>query len=190
MLTDVLTAVTITWYLRRLKTGYKNADTLVNKLIVYAVSRFDITLGRNEVVAYARTLPGQYRVGDQCHQRSVPRHLRDNAGQLYLHLFVLRFEQTCVSPWDATQETPTNHVLIAVYANSFLATLNTRLVLKGRGTDNAHETVPTFLMVDTRTIPPLPRQESDEVYSPCGKVCISTRILLVAINMLTFIPFI
>jgi hypothetical protein len=38
VLTDVLTAVSISWYLRRLKTGYKNSDTLVNKLIAYAVS--------------------------------------------------------------------------------------------------------------------------------------------------------
>lgn len=41
--TDVLTAASISWYLRRLKTGYKNSDTLVNKLIAYAVSRLDTT---------------------------------------------------------------------------------------------------------------------------------------------------
>jgi hypothetical protein len=41
VLTDVLTALSISWYLRRLKTGYKNSDTLVNKLIAYAVSRLD-----------------------------------------------------------------------------------------------------------------------------------------------------
>ena len=35
----------------------------------------------------------------------------------------------------------------AVYANSFLAALNTRRVSRGRGTDNEHTTVPTFLMV-------------------------------------------
>lgn len=39
--TDVLTAASISWYLRRLKTGYKNSDTLVNKLIAYAVSFLD-----------------------------------------------------------------------------------------------------------------------------------------------------
>lgn len=42
VLTDVLTAVSISWYLRKLKTGYKNSDTLVNKLIAYAVGRLDI----------------------------------------------------------------------------------------------------------------------------------------------------
>ena len=94
MLTDVLTALSITWYLRRLKTGYKNADTLVNKLIVYAVSRFDIALRGNVFMTFVRMLPGQYRAGDQRHQRSMPRHLWDNARELHLHLFILRFEQT------------------------------------------------------------------------------------------------
>lgn len=44
VLTDVLTAVSISWYLRKLKTGYKNSDTLVNKLIAYAVSRLGAAL--------------------------------------------------------------------------------------------------------------------------------------------------
>lgn len=43
VLTDVLTAVSISWYLKKLKTGYKDSDTLVNKLIAYAVSRLDTT---------------------------------------------------------------------------------------------------------------------------------------------------
>ncbi|KAH8104756.1 hypothetical protein BXZ70DRAFT_1005263 [Cristinia sonorae] len=38
-------------------------------------------------------------------------------------------------------------VLSKLYANSFLATLNTRRVLRGRGTDNEATTMPTFLMV-------------------------------------------
>ena len=39
VLTDILTAAAISWYLRKLKTGYKRSDTMVNKLIGYAVSR-------------------------------------------------------------------------------------------------------------------------------------------------------
>ncbi|KAI0070445.1 hypothetical protein K474DRAFT_1702157 [Panus rudis PR-1116 ss-1] len=38
-------------------------------------------------------------------------------------------------------------VLSKLYVNSFLATLNTRRVLRGRGTDNEATTMPTFLMV-------------------------------------------
>ena len=39
----------------------------------------------------------------------------------------------------------------AVYVNSFLATLNTRRVLRGRGTDAETNTMPTFLMVGKLT---------------------------------------
>ncbi|KAH9936183.1 uncharacterized protein B0H18DRAFT_315389 [Fomitopsis serialis] len=42
-------------------------------------------------------------------------------------------------------------VLSKLYANSFLATLNTRRVVRGRGTDGEHATVPTFLMLDKAT---------------------------------------
>ncbi|KAL4251233.1 hypothetical protein ABKN59_006316 [Abortiporus biennis] len=38
-------------------------------------------------------------------------------------------------------------VISKLYVNSFLATLNTRRVLRGRGTDNEATTMPTFLMV-------------------------------------------
>ena len=67
-------------------------------------------------------------------------------------------------------EISTNHVLTLVYANSLLATLNTRLILKGRGTDDAHETVPTFLMVGPNTIPPLPQPTSADIFGAAGKV--------------------
>jgi len=42
-------------------------------------------------------------------------------------------------------------VLTKLYGNSFLATLNTRRVLRGRGTDNEATTMPTFLMVGKLT---------------------------------------
>ncbi|KZT73876.1 hypothetical protein DAEQUDRAFT_761828 [Daedalea quercina L-15889] len=42
-------------------------------------------------------------------------------------------------------------VLSKLYANSFLATLNTRRVVRGRGTDAENTTMPTFLMVDKAT---------------------------------------
>ncbi|KZT11962.1 uncharacterized protein LAESUDRAFT_160431 [Laetiporus sulphureus 93-53] len=41
--------------------------------------------------------------------------------------------------------------LSKLYANSFLATLNTRRVLRGRGTDGEDVTMPTFLMVGKAT---------------------------------------
>ena len=51
VLTDVLTALSISWYLRRLKTGYRDCDSLVNKLIAYAVSHLN-------------TIPQEQRVPD------------------------------------------------------------------------------------------------------------------------------
>lgn len=63
-----------------------------------------------------------------------------------------------------------NCTSVLVYANSLLATFNTRLILKGRGTDNAHETVPTFLMVDPNTVPPLPQPTSADIFGVAGKV--------------------
>lgn len=50
-----------------------------------------------------------------------------------------------------------------MYANSLLATLNTRQVLKGRGTDNAHQTIPTFIMYP-------PDCTSNDPFAAGGKV--------------------
>ena len=51
----------------------------------------------------------------------------------------------------------------SVYANSFLATLDTRRVLRGRGTDAETATMPTFLMVGKLT---KHNQNGDHVYPP------------------------
>jgi len=129
VLTDLLTAAAIFWYLRKLRTGYKRSDTLVNKLIGYAIntglltSAFSIAC----LVTYG-VLPHTF---------------------IYISLYF---------------------VLSKLYANSLLATFNTRLVLKGRGTDNAHETVATFLMVDPNTIPPMPQPTSVDIFGAAGKL--------------------
>jgi hypothetical protein len=47
----------------------------------------------------------------------------------------------------------TDRARTLVYANSLLATLNTRLVVEGRGVDNVHETLPTFIMQVPGSIP-------------------------------------
>ena len=52
-----------------------------------------------------------------------------------------------------------------VYVNSFLATLNTRRVTRGRGTDAETATMPTFLMVGKITKHD-PNQFADHVYPP------------------------
>lgn len=128
VLTDVLTATAISWYLRKLKTGYKKSDTLVNKLIAYAIN--------------TGLLTGAFSIACLITYGTMPNNF------IFISLYF---------------------VLSKLYANSFLATLNTRLVLKGRGTDNAHETVPTFLMVDTNSIH-LPRRTPNDVFEAAGKV--------------------
>ncbi|KAJ3539040.1 hypothetical protein NM688_g6423 [Phlebia brevispora] len=56
-------------------------------------------------------------------------------------------------------------VLSKLYLNSFLATLNTRRVTRGRGTDAETATMPTFLMVGKITKRD-PNQFADHVYPP------------------------
>jgi hypothetical protein len=53
----------------------------------------------------------------------------------------------------------------SVYANSFLATLNTRRVSRGRGTDAETATMPTFLMVGKITRNQ-PNEYADHAYPP------------------------
>lgn len=51
-------------------------------------------------------------------------------------------------------ELSTDHGSIPiVYANSLLVDLNARPVVEGRGTDDAHETIPTFVMQVPGSIP-------------------------------------
>lgn len=53
-----------------------------------------------------------------------------------------------------------------VYVNSFLATLNTRRVLRGRGTDAETNTMPTFLMVGKLTKHENHPDNAHHVYPP------------------------
>lgn len=95
VLTDVLTAGFLTWYLLKLKTGHKNNDTLANKMVVYAVSHSHAAPLRNLPCLTCRETPlDQHRVVDQYIQHRLPHHLRDYAYKLYFHCLVLYLEQT------------------------------------------------------------------------------------------------
>ena len=52
--------------------------------------------------------------------------------------------------------------MLTVYANSCLATLNTRKFIRGRGTDNNHNTGPSFAMVN-RTLTALNESKGHRV---------------------------
>lgn len=51
-----------------------------------------------------------------------------------------------------------------------LATLNTRQVLRGRGTDNAHQTIPTFVMMPTITNQREQLSHDEDSFAAQGKV--------------------
>ncbi|EJF63324.1 hypothetical protein BD309DRAFT_949383 [Dichomitus squalens] len=105
--TDVVIAVSLCYFLRSLRTGHRQDDSMVNALIVYALSTGGITaaISLTTLILY-NFMPNNF---------------------IFMAFYF---------------------VLSKVYANSFLAALNTRRVSRGRGTEDAQTTtVPTFLMV-------------------------------------------
>ncbi|PCH40184.1 hypothetical protein WOLCODRAFT_136713 [Wolfiporia cocos MD-104 SS10] len=106
VVTDMVTAGALCYFLRNLRTGYSKDDSLVNSLTLYAVNTGVITS------AISLTTLILYDI--------MPENF------IFMGFYF---------------------VLSKLYANSFLATLNTRRVLRGRGTDAEHTTMPTFLMV-------------------------------------------
>jgi len=94
VLTDITTALSLCYFLNKLRTGYHQSDTLVSSLIKYAINTGALTsvVSVTTVVLY----------------NTMPSNL----------IFIAVF-----------------FVLSKLYAISFMATLNTRRVVRGRGTD-------------------------------------------------------
>jgi hypothetical protein len=94
VVTDILTAITLCFYLRKLRTGYEKIDALANRLITYALNTGLLTgaISTCTLVLY-NAMPGN---------------------MIYMAFYF---------------------VLTKLYAVSFMTTLNTRRVAKGRGTD-------------------------------------------------------
>ncbi|KAK0457412.1 uncharacterized protein EV420DRAFT_1688333 [Desarmillaria tabescens] len=118
-LTDIIIALSLSLFLRRLRTGYKSSDSVVNRLTVYAI----------------------------------------NTGVLTSTVSI-----TTLILYDLY---PTNFVFMAfyfvlskLYAISFMCTLNTRHIVRGRGTDReigtasptAHLFGNAFYMVHPQTL--------------------------------------
>lgn len=112
--TDILTAFTLCYYLRQLKSTYSRSNSLVNHLMLYAINTGIIT--------------STFSVACLICYNLMPKNF------VFIGLFF---------------------VISKLYANSFLATLNTRQISQGRGTDNEQETVPTFVMA----LPRLPHTQ-------------------------------
>ncbi|KAI0826901.1 hypothetical protein BC628DRAFT_1418951 [Trametes gibbosa] len=106
MATDVVIAAALCYFLRNLRTGHRQDDSVVNSLILYAIS----TGGLTSVISLTTLILYNF--------------MPDNF--IFMGLYF---------------------VLSKIYANSFLAALNTRRISRGRGTDAETNTMPTFLMV-------------------------------------------
>lgn len=99
VLTDIIIAVALCFFLSRLRTGYKQSDTLVNSLVRYAINTGALT----SAVSVSTLI--MYNL--------MPHNM----------IFI-----------------STYFVLSKLYAISFMATLNTRRVVRGRGTDRQGST--------------------------------------------------
>ncbi|KAL7279869.1 hypothetical protein ACG7TL_006278 [Trametes sanguinea] len=128
MATDVVIAAALCFFLRGLRTGHRKDDSVVNSLIIYAIS----TGGLTSVISLTTLILYNF--------------MPDN------FIFMAFY-----------------FVLSKVYANSFLAALNTRRVSRGRGTDAETNTMPTFLMVGKvtqRTVHIDPENQAESSMSP------------------------
>ncbi|KAG7445532.1 uncharacterized protein BT62DRAFT_1006510 [Guyanagaster necrorhizus] len=94
VLTDVVTAASLCYFLNKLRTGYHKSDSLVNSLVLYAINTGALTsaVSLSTVIFY--------------------NIMRANL------VFVASF-----------------FILSKLYAISFMATLNTRRIVRGKGTD-------------------------------------------------------
>ncbi|KAJ3809304.1 hypothetical protein F5876DRAFT_44159 [Lentinula aff. lateritia] len=99
VLTDIVTALALCYFLNKLRTGYRQSDSLVSSLIKYAINTGALTsvISVTTVVLY----------------NIMPSNL----------IFIAVF-----------------FILSKLYAISFMATLNTRRVVRGRGTDKQNTT--------------------------------------------------
>lgn len=94
VLTDMVTAISLCYFLNKLRTGYHKSDTLVNSLVLYAINTGALTsaVSLSTLILY----------------NIMPTNL----------VFVACF-----------------FILSKLYAISFMATLNTRRIVRGKGTD-------------------------------------------------------
>ncbi|KAK0487851.1 hypothetical protein IW261DRAFT_1558893 [Armillaria novae-zelandiae] len=94
VLTDMVTAISLCYFLNKLRTGYHKSDSLVNSLVLYAINTGALTsaVSLSTLILY----------------NIMPTNL----------VFIACF-----------------FILSKLYAISFMATLNTRRIVRGKGTD-------------------------------------------------------
>ncbi|KAJ4467247.1 hypothetical protein J3R30DRAFT_3849561 [Lentinula aciculospora] len=121
VLTDIVTALSLCYFLNKLRTGYRQSDSLVSTLIKYAINTGALT----SVVSVTTVI--LYNI--------MPNNL----------IFIAVF-----------------FILSKLYAISFMATLNTRRVVRGRGTDKQNTTTNHTNMFHLGTrVPSMPPADMD-----------------------------
>lgn len=133
MLTDVLTSCALCFYLNKLRTGYSKSDSTVSSLTRYAVNC--------GVLTSAFSLATVITVSD----------LRFAVLSSTCHPVLTLCAQYDLLPGKFVFMS-FYFIVSKLYAVSFLATLNTRTLIRGRGTDN-EQPKSTFIMYDTSTRP-------------------------------------
>jgi len=135
MVTDVFTAASLSYFLHKMRTGFKRSDTLINRLIIYSVNTGMLTsVFSAAVLATYNIMPTNF---------------------VYISLYF---------------------ILCKLFANSCVATLNTRRFVHGRGTDHEEATIPTFLMVaNAHPVPPEPAKRSMRASGSSDKIPQYTR---------------
>ncbi|KAK2463367.1 hypothetical protein APHAL10511_004593 [Amanita phalloides] len=132
VLTDVVTAAALCFYLNKLRTGYEKSDSLVSTLSRYAINTGIITSATSS--------------GTLIMYNAFP-----NNNLVFVGLYFITSK---------------------LYVISFLATLNTRRIFHGRGTDDEKTNNTNIFHLGTR-VPTVGRIEAHEAQWQTGKIQVS-----------------
>ncbi|KAF9258933.1 hypothetical protein L218DRAFT_706435 [Marasmius fiardii PR-910] len=133
VLTDIVIAIALCYYLNKLRTGYKQSDSLVNSLVRYAINTGAFTSAVSVTTLILYNL--------------MPTNL----------VFIAVY-----------------FVLSKLYAISFMATLNTRRVVRGKGTDRQEISKHTNLFHLGTRAPSMAPIDWQEFSSPSSSVLLTT----------------
>ncbi|KAK0443607.1 hypothetical protein EV421DRAFT_1903621 [Armillaria borealis] len=134
--TDVLVAACLCYYLHTSRTGLKRTDTIINKLIIYAINNGLLTGQRHSIILCLLTNDVHFSVTDLLvivFNQVYPSNL------IYLSLY---------------------QVVANLYSNSFLATLNSRRPTKMTHIDNKFSAEDNIVRLDNFDVNMSPLRDS------------------------------
>ncbi|KAI0059600.1 hypothetical protein BV25DRAFT_1918387 [Artomyces pyxidatus] len=143
--TDIITAGALSYFLHKMRTGYSRSDTLINRLIIYSVNTGMVT--RQDIICSLSCTCANACINSVCSISVVIMYDLMDSNFIYMGTYF---------------------VLSKLYANSCLATLNSRRFVRGKGTDREEVTGPTFMMVSNPFRVERPHLDDKLHYSPGG----------------------